>query len=190
MSPCPPRPFLPSPVKGSVCRFRREKRKTALITPGLYPVFSRQLACQHSLFFFPIMNHCAKQELFWHHKFSPGSLRGTWPRQPFRGQGSHHFPVGFEKALALQPARPRSSTDRPGSSSAAESSQELAAGDLKLFFILVAILTFLISVLNFDGQSGEREKCYSFALKCETASSALTYLMCSWDIQPLSRTGK
>lgn len=110
------------------------------------------------------MNHCAKRELFWHHKLSPGNSRGAWPRQPFRGQGgvlgSHHFPVGFDKTLALQPAGPRSGTNRQGTSSPAESSQELATGDLELFFITVATLNFPISVLNFDGQSGEREKCY------------------------------
>lgn len=158
----PPRPFLPAPVKGSICLFRGEERKTVLITPSLSPGFSRQLACQ-LFFFFLVMNHCAKQELFWHHKLWPGSLKGAWPRQPFRGQsgvlGSHHFPVGSDKALALQPAGPRSGTDRQGTSSPAESSQELATGDLKLFFITVAILTFTISVLSFDGQSGEREEC-------------------------------
>lgn len=90
-----------------------------------------------------------------------------------RALSSHHVPVGPDRALAV----PHCGTDRQDTPSHAESPQELATGDLKLFFITVTILTFLLSVLNFDGHSGEREGCYSFALKLEMASPALCCLL-------------
>lgn len=63
-------PFPPSPDKGSLCHFRREK-------DGAY--YSQPLL--------RFLDTCAKQEVFWHHKLLPGSSRGAWPRQPFHGQG-------------------------------------------------------------------------------------------------------
>jgi len=141
------------------------------------------------------MNHCAKRELFWHHKLSPENSRGAWPRQPFGGRvgvlGSHHFPAGFDKGLALQPAGPRSGSNRQGPSSPTQSSQEHAT-DLKLVFVTVAMLTFLISVLNFDGQSGEREQCqfcstWGNAISCLKSSVVFSNIQQNWQtgVSPL-----